>query len=189
MERRESWGAGTEATGRRGRLGRRVWRSLAGLAVATIGLCGAGCGILYTNESRSMDLEANGMAGSAVTRAMFALSEDKGTGQWARWRVDVSPFPSAPVIAARLRAGTAEAPGAVLYLFRVNEQQGLDPKRGVIAESFTTPYDGDVRFEDLWDRFQKEPTYVEVELGGGAAPIAIGPLYITSKIDWHRDQD
>jgi hypothetical protein len=152
------------------------------LAVAIGGLAVIGC-YDCTIQGRFMEFRAAGSAGSAVTEVFLDLNETRGSedAQYVIWSVRVSPL-DGPVTAVRLRVGTAEAPGAVLYDFPL---VNAVPDAGVITQVFVNqPYAGEVPFDELWDLIQGDPVFVEVIYQDSPAVPRIGPLELTNARDW-----
>ena len=134
-------------------------------------------------QSRGQQFEAQLASGVVSGRASLLLSQTRGaeSGDFVIWHVRAAPLPAA-VERVRLREGTREAPGRILYEFPVTN---VVPESGVITQVFTrTPYAGLVPFTELWDLVQRQPVVYEVVFAGAAPPLHIGPLNRTSAGDW-----
>jgi len=134
-------------------------------------------------EIAELQFRAADSAGTVTSEAFVELDETRGSeeGQYLLWAVREDPT-SWPVTAVRLRAGTSDAPGVVLYDFPL---LNAVPCAEVITQVFhLRPYDGATPFLALWDRLQSEPFYVEIVYEGSLAPKGIGPLHLTNEADW-----
>lgn len=151
----------------------------------TLALCvtpGPAC-YQCTIQGRFMEFRAADSTGAVMHDAFVDLDQTRGSedGQYILWAVREDPT-SGPVNAVRLRAGTPDEPGVVLYDFPL---LNAVPSAGVITQVFQLrPYDGATPFLELWDRLQSGPFYVEIVYEGSLAPKGIGPLRLTNEADW-----
>lgn len=159
-------------------------RSLLGIGL-TLALCIAPGPACYqcTIQGRFMEFRAGDSTEAATSEAFVELDETRGSeeGQYILWAVREDPT-SGTVSAVRLRAGTPDKPGIVLYDF---PPLNAVPSAGVITQVFQLhPYAGATPFAQLWDRLQREPAYVEIVYEGLLDPKGIGPLRLTNDADW-----
>jgi hypothetical protein len=159
-------------------------RVLAGTMIAALVLAGAGCHLGVCGQSREMHLEGPGTAGPTPTIAVVDLVENADSdsnGLWLSWAVQVDPFPADPVTAARLRAGTPDAPRDAIYELPLSDH--ITGATTVTSGSIDIRREGGLSFEQWWERLSRTPVFVEIVLAGDAAPIGIG-LQVTRSHDW-----